>query len=68
MNGVIAESVVMDFVRSLGYDPAEVSEVVLTPLDVTVRGYRRAKGHVLVKDGQPIEWSETFQIERGTRA
>lgn len=60
----VQESVVMDFVRSLGYEPSEVSEVNLTPSELTVRGYRRAEGRVLVRDGQPIEWTETILLGR----
>ena len=67
MNVVVLESVVTDFVRSLGYEPKDVCEVNLTPFEVTVSGYRTVEGRVLSKDGRPVKWTKTVPIMRGTK-
>ena len=61
----LAGTVVMDFVRSLGYDPRECTELIVDATDLTIRGIRIADGRVAVKDGHPIEWSESYRIDWG---
>ncbi|MGD9693917.1 MAG: hypothetical protein AB7G17_14355 [Phycisphaerales bacterium] len=60
---ILAGTVLRDFVRTLGYEPAEVSSLVATPFDLTVSGWRHSEGRVALHDGHPVEWSESFAID-----
>jgi hypothetical protein len=62
---VLPGSVVYDLVRSLGYEPSRVCEIVADATEgLIVSGYRRADGSIqMSEDNGPVRWTNTHRID-----